>query len=675
MGYEELQAKRDIEQINFLLDNIIRLEQENPILEEYINNEDKLAYIKHLEGELEKINEIIQKSKIFFNSENNISNEEFEELTTGIIYPNDEYYKLIDKKIQTTEMEKLNDEALIKKNQIETNLRVIEEYNKLISNRETLINSVATRISNSRIANNSSSDLVNSAITDISIAQNDYKKFINELCIQSFGTPLLVTLITHDPNDIINIIKNIFEMSSFAKEQVDSMINYINNQKRKIEQNLVLSDKAIIDLIETTTGKNFMKQTEIHSKVRHTTGNSQLMDNNGSFQVIQRGNRNKYSNDSNMNIKKFNIETNGMTARKDKDMFSRDYPLSTNEQMLHESFRNIPMNRKKQVIGYILENLELCLEMYESFYTDGKGMVIPTTIKLSNGDEIDYEFVMNIYNLPHILGIHPVIYNGSYMYPEPVRKVLNLNDTDNALKVLRKIIKNKERLIHCNVFSDGCKLRGGLYSYDNTNWYESMPWESIILKTNAFIRGDFFKRTSLITEINPDSYLIRSDDRIERITLTPERFGNPALNQQVLTENDIRMLKGIDARSDWMVKGLTHPNNRDGTTNNDIWIPKTNTSWMGERIILSNGSKLKALEPIRYMLTGVPDDAGGIIKSIENEKVKRDYSLVEQQELLVTMALGLGVDNLSINRTIRNLFDQIEQQKRNEHSSSKKPKH
>lgn len=675
MGYEELQARRDIEQINFLLDNIIRLEQENSILEEYINSEDKLTYIKKINEELLKVNELIEKYKIVLNHQNNISSEEFEEITAGIIYPNEEYYKLMDNQIQAIETEKLKNVAQIKKNELENKLKIIEEYNKLINDREILINSVATRISNSRIANNSSSNLVNSAITDISIAQNDYRKFINELCVQAFGTPLLVTLITHDPNDIINTIKNIFGMSSFTKEKIDNMINYIDEQKQKIEQNLILSDKAIIDLIETTTGKNFMKQTEIHSKTRHAIGSSQLIDNNGSFRVIQRGNRNKFSNNSNMNIKKFNIENDGMSTRKDKDMFSRDYPLSTNEQMLQESFRNIPMNRKKQVIGYILENLELCLEMYESFYTDGKGMVIPTTIKLSNGEQIDYEFVMNIYNLPHILGIHPVIYNGSYMYPEPVRKVLNLNDSDNALKVLRKIIKNKERLIHCNVFSDGCKLRGGLYSYDNTNWYESMPWESILLKTNAFIRGDFFKRTSLITEINPDSYLIRADDRIERITLTPERFGNPALNQQVLTENDIRMLKGIDARSDWMVKGLTHPTNGDGTTNNGIWIPKTNTSWMGERTILSNGSRLRTLEPIRYMLTGVPDDAGGIIKSIENENGKRDYSLVEQQELLVTMALGLGVDNLSINRTIRNLFDQIEQQKRKEHSFSKKPKH
>ena len=135
------------------------------------------------------------------------------------------------------------------------------------------------------------------------------------------------------------------------------------------------------------------------------------------------------------------------------------------------------------------------------------------------------------------------------------------------------------------------------------------------------------------------------------------------------------MLKGIDTRSDWMVKGLTHPTNHDGTINNGIWIPKTNTSWMGERTILSNGSRLKTLEPIRYMLTGLQGDAGGIITSIENENMKRIYSLEEQQHLLVTMALGFGTDNLSITGTIRNLFTQIEEQKRNEQSSSKRPKH
>ena len=41
-----------------------------------------------------------------------------------------------------------------------------------------LINSVDTRISNSRIANNSSSDLINNAIIDIRIDQNNYKQFM-----------------------------------------------------------------------------------------------------------------------------------------------------------------------------------------------------------------------------------------------------------------------------------------------------------------------------------------------------------------------------------------------------------------------------------------------------------------------------------------------------------------
>lgn len=481
---------------------------------------------------------------------------------------------------------------------------------------------------------------------------SELKMFIDIACISIYKVPLLVALITKDPTEI----ENDFQVSTLPEELKKSVIEYIENKKIEIANNLILSDKALIDLIENTTGKNITHQQR-HNERTDTGFNKQyegqILLGKSSEYALLKNERNWAKATSGGEIKKF-IDERGEIRfdRKDSDMLVSNFPNTTSEDLIYRSFKSMPNERKQNLISAILINLRLCYEMFESYYLSDK-VEVPVMLNLTNGEKVPYKFEKR--NISHILGI-PSTHDSKTLAPNLPQATLDLLGLKigSAWDVLNSILEHEQEIINqCGLNHD---------SSSNT-YYEMLPWEKILLKTNAFIRGDFFKTTSLISPVNPNSFLIRDTDNIRRISITPTTFGQSAINQTLLNPNipfseAIKILKAKNSPSDFTFKGMMY----DGKKG--LWIPKTNVSAIGERIKPYNSGTLKTLEKYRYLISGIsnPSEGGFVagVESLKDEELSKEYSVQEMLTSLTKIAQSFST-NKEIEYNLREYLEQIKQ--------------
>lgn len=479
----------------------------------------------------------------------------------------------------------------------------------------------------------------------------ELKLFIDAACISFYHVPLLVALITKDPTKI----EEDFQVFSLNQKLRDKVIEYIEQKKEEINNNLLLSDKALIDLIEHTTGKNIVDQQRHNEKIstgynRQFNGQSLLEREEGYSLLSNQTSRNQSTIGS--PIKRFtDMNSFNPFDRRDSDMLVRNYPNATTEDLIYRSFATLPEERKRLIISTVISNLELCYEMFQGYYLSDK-VEIPVLVNLTNGKTFQYKF--EEHNLPHILGI-PSTHDrktGSINLPQETINLLGLRHA-GALNVLESIIAYKDEIIN----------RCGL-NYDSRThtYYEMLPWEKIILKTNAFIRGDFFKTTSLISPINPNSFLIQPKDEIKRISISPTKFSQSAIRQTLIDPNlsfdeSIEIIRRNKQQSDFALKGMMYDSKKG------IWIPKTNVSVIGERITPYNASTLKTLEKYRYLLSDVNPSTGGFVLGVESSKddfLKKDYSIQDMLEAFVEIENSFGTLE-QIEYSLRGYLEQLQQ--------------
>lgn len=480
----------------------------------------------------------------------------------------------------------------------------------------------------------------------------DLKVFIDAACISFYKVPLLVALITKDPSEI----EKDFQVSGLPQELRDKVIEYIEQKKIEISNNLLLSDKALIDLIEHTTGQNIVNQQRHNERV--DTGfnrplNGQLLVERGEDYSLLRHQRSWDRATTGVSIKRFNdMRSSSQFDRKDSDMLVRNYPDVASEDMVYRSFRSMPNERKRLLISAVMSNLKLCYEMFESYYLSDK-VEVPVLLNLTNGSKIAYKFEKG--NISHILGIPSThdFNTGSLNMPQATINMLGLT-SGGALKVLESIIAHEDKII------EQCGLN---YDSATHSYYEMLPWERIILKTNAFIRGDFFKTTSLISPINPNSFLISANDEIKRISITPTRFSQSAINQTLIDPNlsfeeTVRILRTNNSPSDFTFKGMKYD------SQNGFWLPKTNVSAIGERITPYNSSTLKTLEKYRYLISGIPTTGGGgfvaSVESLKDDSLSKEYSIQEMLTSLIEISESFGTTE-EIEHNLREYLEQLQQ--------------
>lgn len=319
--------------------------------------------------------------------------------------------------------------------------------------------------------------------------------------------------------------------------------------------------------------------------------------------------------------------------------------------------------------------MQLCYDMFNSYYNSGN-MDLKTYLNMSTGNQIELNYKLEEHNLPHILGIppsHKKDESGTMVglnLPVETLKILGLNESDfsSARVVLEKILERKNDIIN----SLGC------YISEDGVMHEMLPWEKIILKTNAFIRGDFFKSTSFISGINPDSYLITPDDNINAVAINSTYFGESAVNQQVpnIHETSPLIIGGsftrgrnslLQKNKDLILKGLIAQFEHDRIRR--ISGVKTNESFVGERQLKDNGIPIKAMNKPSYLLEGANPNSSGIVMSVENPLGYREYSIDELILLLEDMTLSFE-NNQSVMDMVYTTIEQIESlnnSKRNGH--------
>lgn len=615
-----------------------------------------------------------------------------------------------------------------------------EKFRFLNAEKEEILMKVSCSLTSAR--DNCYEEIFNDSLSD----SKSIDEFINGKCLASnkLKVPFMVALLTHDPSEIYEEIINSTDILN--EEQKNIVRQYIEGQKRRIEQSLVLSDSALINLLETNTGKNILRQENINSRtannkdsyrrlanylcsqiptfssgrlttiltthtaeevinifnnmasngllndyanlssqerdilkshIEQTKNNlpqeirmeehkrSIAISQNGKGKIydVVRGYNDKYSLTGDV-IKRFSSGSDFI--RTIDDMQVSSFPEGNIENFIGESFSSPKVSRdvKKQMIAVVLDNLQLCYDMFKSYYMSGNGN-ISSYITLSNdmSNQILLNQPLNNDNIQHLLGIPPTHRkdaNGNVIslnLPPKTLEFLGLSaDFDKSVParvVLEKILENRDRIVNDCI----C----GCYRGEDGILYELLPWEKIILKTNAFIRGDFFKTTSLIATINPDSYMISPDERINAVAINGTFFGNSPVYQQMpnITTGERRspLLTGeylvggrnslYQRNKDMILKGLITSlrQESDGMRISRINGVVTNESFIGERVKTSNGPALRTMNKPAYLLKGLNPESGGLVVDVVNQNGMRSTKTLDENVLLLE-DLVLTFDNI-----------------------------
>lgn len=698
------QAKLKMKRLEELRVQEKELKSANSYLPEKYDEKSVKQTINEIEDEIERLNEIKEKIELL-----NQSGESLEEI--------DGYEKL--------------DDIISSIKQLVTKRDNFEKYKKLYDSMEAIYTEAVLSISESR------GDLF-SAIFEDSLANNvNVSSFVNAECLRSdsIKKPFMVALLTMDPEMIYDTIVN--GSYTFTDEQKAKIHEYILFQKNRINKNLVLSDKTLIDLLESNTGRNIMEQEHINSKYKYYNYCEQfsqeifgkpieeqlvlstpeyvfnafndlssnfkslsnvdkhrikqhleylknsllkkdgqfdqlkyqvgiLQNDSDRYDVINRRSNAFYSL-TGKRIKRFSSSSIDQFNRTIDDMRIANFPTADVENYVFECFSSsrVPDEVKQQLIAVALDNLQLCYDMFNSYYNSGN-MDLKTYLNMSTGDQIELNYKLEEHNMPHILGIppsHKKDDSGTIVglnLPVETLNILGLNEFDfsSARVVLEKILERKNDIIN----SLGC------YTSEDGVMHEMLPWEKIILKTNAFIRGDFFKSTSFISGINPDSYLIKPDDNINAVAINSTYFGESAVNQQVpnIHETSPLIIGGsfnrgrnslLQKNKDLILKGLIAQFEHDRIRR--ISGVKTNESFVGERQLKDSGIPIKTMNKPSYLLEGANPDSSGIVMSVENPLGYREYSIDELILLLEDMTLSFE-NNQSVIDMVYTTIEQIE---------------
>lgn len=489
--------------------------------------------------------------------------------------------------------------------------------------------------------------------------KNRYLEVLDCYSDMVYGLPMFIVLLTKSPDEFIRNIKEKTFFEFMDKDVKENAIKILYKTKEKIEMNFLLSNDALLDLIETVTKRNITDQTvaKIKSSNKNYTENLLKLED-GEYKKYKGSLDNRQNNIktlSGLDIGVFNLKKGKKTYPNERTSNIFNFPYEVDGKLLNGTFFQLSDEKKKRVIEIILSNLQLCYDFYKEYYLNENEKVISTKIILSNKEVIDYDNTLDEKNIPHLLGIPK--FND---IPIETRKILLKNENErrlfneerkygDSLAILKLILDRKERIIEHNGV---IKVNGREYGL--------LPWERILLKENAFIRGDFFKKTAYMCEKNDDAYLNNKNENIDYVSLTATNFNDSIFKQKESNLEDLNQIlkksnPNIPIEDDYVVKGLMK--------NEDKYVPITNTSYIGEKLS-ADGEILPTLNNPRNLLGFASEENGGIIVEASNGNHTYTPSPTEQIEALVNAALlGAKVDAKVIKDKINQEYEIEKQEK------------
>ena len=416
----------------------------------------------------------------------------------------------------------------------------------------------------------------------------------------------------------------------------------------RLNKRFCFDDVALINLIEASSGSNII--LEEGSTRRYD--NKIITSNTGSYEFKTSNTKEIYTHDGSKILSPTGQE------REEKDNLQiTSFPLGN-------KFTNTD-NAMKKVMEILFENLNLCIETYNSIYSAGTN-VVENTALLSDGTTFNFEYIVNERNIPHLLGFQ----RGNTLNQKsldclnvlarangkPRRRdgsLITLSQNSSSLDILRVIYENQKNIIES----------GGLYE-ENGKKYEIINWEKVILKTTSFMRGDFFKTCFCLAKLAPNKYLVDSSEKGGFVSIASTEYNNDLITSRSSRSVLNDLLNTRRQKRDFIFRGFITTD--EGQIVNSLVTGKAETIHVGK-----TNELLKTLQRFRELFAGSPNGGysieqgeikdknsgmpfvdnptdksalfGAIVEEIENEKFIRRFTPQEQAELGISISRDLSL--------------------------------
>lgn len=368
-------------------------------------------------------------------------------------------------------------------------------------------------------------------------------------------------------------LENFINKYGLPKSLSSDLFENVKYLAERLDKRFSFDDIALINLIEASCGKNIATEEGSLSY-----GNNRILSqNNGQFNFRTSHTKDKYTLNGNSIINPTDpIDKSG------NDILLESFPLGNESNSFS---RDTAM---KKVMQALFENLNLCIETYNSIYSAGNNLV-QNTATLTDGSTFNFEYIINERNIPHLLGVMP----GKSLSSEAIKflntisnkKPYELKNDSKAYEVLMVIYQNQKSIIQA----------GGLYTGSDGKLYEIINWEKMILKTSSFMRCDFFKTCFCLAKLAQNKYLNDSRDRGGYVGIASTEY-QKGLNTSKSTRSVLNdLLNTRRQRKDFIFRGFH-------LQNNGLYVPNSIMTGKAETIIVGrNNELLKSLQRYREL--------------------------------------------------------------------------
>lgn len=448
----------------------------------------------------------------------------------------------------------------------------------------------------------------------LKIYQSIIYNIIYEFAHTKFGYSLDYVLLNFFQEEITLKLKDFLNKKGYPKEFNEIVYSEITEAAKRLNKRFSFDEMALINLIEASCGNNIYTETGYSSSTKG--GNNKY--------VVKTENGYKYARTSDTAIAKSGNEIY-VKDRRTIDDSKIISPLSPERQeeskIIFESFplgNTLPKTTDgimQKLISNLFENLNLCIETYNSIYCKGDN-VVDNTATLADGSKFDFQFIINEINIPHLLGI-----------PNPHNNVLNIksiqilkkldpsfSEKSSALDLLKLLLKHQNEII----------ALGGLYE-EHGKKYEILNWEKIVLKTASFMRGDFFKTCFCLVELSKGKKI----NGASRLSISSTEYQN-GISSTVTARSVLNdLLSEVRNKKDYIFRGFLYDEKKNRNIVNTIMTGKAETIEVGKKKEI-----VKTLQKYRNLLKGESGISGRTYVSSEGFEMAFDENQRDEDELI-----------------------------------------
>ena len=387
----------------------------------------------------------------------------------------------------------------------------------------------------------------------------DFRNFANkkkrelyeEFASMYYSNPFSYVLTFEDPIELRG------KFDKFLKNKLDTLPENFRivlaadfeYQLQNFNKRYSFDDAALIRLIETGRRMNIRS---FESWGRPRRGENLILGDDGSFYLGGRRGITQYTNGGNIPQGSDTANSGGVygeyhvdpsITQQSFDVLEKSGTITISDK-IEESDKLSEM--MKVFLKVIIETVEVCDVLFKKYYGEESKTEIFTSSR--NPDLKRIKIKTQLSNLPHLLGIPKFS-----ELPDGAQAILGRGGSySSASDTLKLLLENRDAIISNGGVYQKRDARGTLRTFT------MLPWEKIMLRTNAFLRGDIFKNCLCVALLS--SPLAQGSNEIYA-TITPTDFSNSSTVRGVEKPTDFRRYHDIgkiaNGQSDLVFRGLT----------------------------------------------------------------------------------------------------------------------